>query len=205
MYTVLGSPFTRAMRVMWMLEELGQDYDLNPCKPHSADILAVNPTGKVPALKDGDACLTDSVAIITYLADKHGACTFPAGTVDRAHQDGFTQFAVDVLEGALWTAAKNSFIYPEDVRVTAIKPVCVMEFNAGLKTLEKLLGDGPYLMGETFTVPDLIIVHLMNWAENGSKWDLPKEGKVADYIARVRARPAFAAAVKRGKAVMAAS
>lgn len=205
MYTVVGSPFTRALRVMWMLEELGQDYALNPCKPHSADILAITPTGKVPALLDGDVGLTDSVAIVTYLADKHGACTFPAGTLERARQDGFTQFAVDVLEGALWTAAKNSFIYPEDVRVTAIKPICVMEFKRGLETLELLLGDGPYLMGETFTVPDLIIVHLMNWAENGSKWDLPKEGKVADYIARVRARPAFRAAVARGKAETAAA
>lgn len=205
MYTVLGSPFSRATRVMWMLEELGQDYDLNPCKPHSADILAVNPTGKVPALMDGDAGLVDSVAIVTYLADKHGACTFPAGTLDRARQDGYTQFAVDVLEGALWTAAKNSFVYPEAMRVPEIKPLCVTEFNRGLETLDKLLGDGPYLMGETFTVPDLIIVHLMNWAENGSKWDLPAEGKVADYIARVRARPALKAALARGKAETAAA
>jgi glutathione S-transferase len=189
---------------MWMLEELGQDYDLNPCKPHSADILAITPTGKVPALLDGDAGLTDSVAIVTYLADKHGACTFPAGTLDRARQDGFTQFAVDVLEGALWTAAKNSFIHPENMRVAAIKPVCVMEFDRGLEQLGEMLGDGPYVMGETFTVPDLLIGHLMNWAENGSKWALPKEGKVAEYIARVRARPALGLAMARGKAAMAA-
>jgi glutathione S-transferase len=204
MYTVIGSPFTRTMRVMWMLEELGQSYELIPAKPRSPEIVAHSPMGKVPVLLDDGAAVVDSVAIVTYLADKHGACTHPAGTLARARQDGFTQFTVDVIEGALWTAAKNSFIHPENMRVAAIKPVCVMEFDRGLEQLGEMLGDGPYVMGETFTVPDLLIGHLMNWAENGSKWALPKEGKVAEYIARVRARPALGLAMARGKAAMAA-
>ena len=56
---------------------------------------AINPSLKVPILKDGDDYVIDSVAICQYLADKHTALTFPAGTIARAHQDSFTQFAVD--------------------------------------------------------------------------------------------------------------
>ncbi|MFT6775255.1 MAG: glutathione S-transferase [Paracoccaceae bacterium] len=204
MYTVVGSPFTRTMRVLWMLEELGQSYELTPAKPHSPEVLAVNPSGKVPVLVVDGVGITDSLAIITYLADKHGALTYPAGTLDRARQDGFSQFAADVLEGPLWTAARHGFILAEEERVAAVRPVCKAEFQRGLVVLEKILGDGPYLMGETFTIPDLLVGHLANWAENGSKWELPATGKVAEYLARVRSRPALAAALARGKAATAA-
>ncbi|MBO6756844.1 MAG: glutathione S-transferase family protein [Roseibium sp.] len=192
MYKIVGFPMTRAIRVIWMLEELGETYELSPAPPRSDEIRALNPSGKVPVLIDGDLVLPESVAICTYLADKHGKCTFPAGTKERAIQDSFTQFAVDVLEGALWTAAKNSFIHPEDIRVKEIKSVCKREFSDGLKILETRLGAGPHVMGETFTVPDIILGHCGGWAVN-AKFDLPKEGRVYDYFKAVRARPAYQA------------
>ncbi len=61
----------------------------------------------------------DSVAICQFLADRHGHLTFKAGTIERAHQDSFTQFAVDDIESALWTAAKHTFVLPEEYRVPA--------------------------------------------------------------------------------------
>ena len=197
MYTVVGDPATRAMRVMWMLEELGEPYDLVPAAPHSPEVTALTPSGKVPVLKVGDRVLTESVAICQFLADRHGKLTFPAGTVERARQDGFTQFSVDVLEGALWTAAKNSFIHPKDLRVPAVEPVCAAEFESGLAYLAKTLGDGPFVMGETFTVPDLLLGHCSRWAR-AAKFALPSEGALADYFARVTSRPALLAAQKRG-------
>lgn len=192
MYKIVGFPRTRAMRVMWLLEELGEPYEVDPALPQSDTVKVLNPSGKVPVLVDGDAVITDSVAICTYLADKHGRFTFPAGTLDRARQDSITQFGVDVLEGALWTAAKNTFIHPEDVRVPAVKDVCRLEFEQGLKTLEALIGDGPYAMGETFTIADIIVGHCSGWAL-AAKFDLPKEGPVYDYFKRLRERPAFQA------------
>ncbi|GGB39972.1 glutathione S-transferase [Roseibium aquae] len=192
MYKIIGFPRSRAMRVMWLLEELEQPYEIDPAKPHSEAITAVNPSGKVPALVDGGAVLTESVAICTYLADKHGQFTFPAGTLERARQDAFTQFAVDVLEGALWTAAKNSFVHPETLRVPEIKRLCKAEFSAGLEHLGRMLGQGPYVMGETFTLPDIILGHCGGWAVT-AKFDLPKDGPVYDYFKRLRARPAYRA------------
>lgn len=192
MYQVIGFPRTRAMRVIWLLEELGEDYEIDPVRPQSAAIRAVNPSGKVPALQVGDVVVSDSVAICTYLADKHGKYTFPAGTLERARQDSFTQFGVDVLEGCLWTAAKNTFVYPEDLRAPDVKKGCRYEFQQGLKTLETRLGDGLYVMGETFTIADIIIGHCSGWAV-AAKFDLPKEGSVHDYFKRLRTRPGFKA------------
>lgn len=197
MYTLIGYPRTRAMRVLWMLEELGEPYEYLPAAPHAPEVTALNPTGKVPVFKDGDTVLTESVAICQYLADKHGRLTYPAGTLERARQDGVTQFTVDVLEGALWTASKNSFIHPEELRVPEVKRVCAAEFADGLRHLEQLLGEGPFVMGAEFTLPDILIAHCANWARL-AKFDLPETGPVADYLERVRSRPALAAAMKRG-------
>ena len=199
MYTLIGSPKTRAFRVLWMLEELEQSYEMLPAAPHSEDIFKHNPTGKVPALLVDDEPILDSVAICQYLADHHGQYTHAAGTIERARQDSFTQFCVDEIEGALWTAAKHSFIYPEDRRVPAIKEACVFEFQRALGTLEKRLGDQPYVTGETFTVPDLIIGHCSIWAQ-AAKFALPESGPVKDYFARVLSRPGFQRAAKKREA-----
>ena len=83
MYKIVGFPRTRAMRVMWLLEELGEPYQIDPALPQSEDARSLNPSGKVPILIDGEAAITDSVAICTYLADKHGQFTFPAGTIKQ--------------------------------------------------------------------------------------------------------------------------
>ena len=157
MYKVIGHPRTRTMRVLWMLEELGEPYEIEPAYPHSDPIRAANPLGKVPALMDGDAALTDSVAIVTYLADKHGRFTAPAGTIARAKQDAMTQFCVDAIEGALWTAAKNSFANPEEHRCADIKRVCVYEFEKAIASLDQMLGDKEFVMGDAFTVPDITL------------------------------------------------
>ena len=87
MYTLYGTTRSRAFRVMWTLEELGQPYEMVAAAPRSPEILAVNPSGKVPALDVDGTILTDSVAIMSYLADKHGGLTHPAGTLERAQQD----------------------------------------------------------------------------------------------------------------------
>ena len=60
-----------------------------------------------------------TVAICTYLADKHGQLTHTPGTPQRGRQDAMTQFCVDQVEGALWTASKNTFVHPEERRCPA--------------------------------------------------------------------------------------
>ncbi len=189
MYTVIGSPKTRAFRVIWMLEELGQPYEMEPTLPRTASLAAINPSLKVPVLKDGENYIIDSVAILQYLADKHNQFTYPAGTIERAHQDSFTMFAADDVESGLWQASKHSFALPEEYRVPDAKRAARYDFDRAMKTLSQRLGANQFVMGETFTVPDILLGHCGGWAD-ATKWDIPA-GNVADYMARVRSRPAF--------------
>jgi glutathione S-transferase len=199
MYTVIGSPKTRAFRVMWMLEELGQTYEIDPTPPRDKKLEAINPSLKVPILKDADDYVIDSVAICQYLADKHQRLTFSAGTIARAHQDSFTQFAVDDVESALWQAAKHTFALPTEYRVEDAKRACVFDFGRAMKALSARLGDKTYVMGDTFTVPDLLLGHCAGWAK-AMGWTLP-DGNVGDYFAHIAARPAYLAAKARRDAV----
>lgn len=195
MYTVVGGVKSRTMRVLWMLEELGQPYEHQPEPPRSEAVRKLNPLGKVPVLIDGDAVLTDSVAILTYLADKHGAMTFPAGTIDRARQDAITNFVLDEMDALLWAAARHSFILPEERRVPEVKETLRWEFQRTEKRLAAFLGDGPFLMGETITIPDIIAVHCWGWAISAR---FPQdEPAVRAYAERLRERPAFRRAADR--------
>ena len=194
MYTVIGGTKTRAFRVMWMLEELGQPYDLNPAAPRSDEAREYNPSGKIPALLDGDEVLTDSVAIMTYLADKHGALTAPAGTPARARQDAMTFWLIDEFDAVLWAAAKHSFVFPEEARVPAIKDSLKAEFERAAKTLSDRL-EGPFLMGDQITLPDLLAVHCINWSI-GAKF--PRvDDKLNLWAKSLRERPAFLAAMAK--------
>lgn len=199
MYKLIGSAKSRAFRVMWMLEELGEAYEHDSAAPRSPEALAVNPSAKVPAFMDGDEVILDSVAICQYLADKHGKFTYKAGTVERARQDSYTHLALDELDAALWWAAKNSFVLPEELRSDKAAAACEYDFMRGLAHLETRLGDNQYVTGDEFTVPDLIIAHCMGWGINVMKW-IPPKGPLRDYLSRVRERPAFKTAWARREA-----
>lgn len=193
-YTVYGTPGSRAFRVLWMLEELDQPYDHVPAAPRSDAVRAVSALGKVPVLVADGVAIPDSMAILTYLADHHGSLTFPAGSIDRARQDALSYRILDEIESLLWTAARHSFILPEDERVADVKPACRAEYD---RNLTRLIGemDGPYLMGETMTVPDILLCHCGGWARSAKFPDGP-EGFGA-YLKRLRERPAFKAAAAR--------
>lgn len=195
MLTVIGSTKSRTLRVLWMLEELGLEYQHFPEQPRSDNVQFHNPLGKIPVLLDGEAVLTDSTAILTYLADKHGKLTFPAGTLRRAKQDSHTFFLLDELDACLWTAARHTFVLPEDKRVPVIKDSLKWEFERSQKHLATRLGDGPWLMGEDFTIPDIIAAHCGGWAIN-AKFPVSVPA-FRDYVDRARARPAFKRATER--------
>jgi glutathione S-transferase len=203
-YTVVGHPQTRAFRLIWMLEELGQPYEVDPAAPQSARARELNPAGKVPCLLVDGAAFTDSAAILQHLADAHGACTHPAGSLERLRQDGHAHFVLDEMEGALWTAAKAKFALPEARRKPEIAETCEWEYGLALKRLADRLGAGPWLMGESFTVPDLLAGHCLDWGRKAFR-ETAIEGPLADYHARLRARPAYGRAVERTKAILAAA
>ncbi|MFP4043497.1 MAG: glutathione S-transferase family protein [Rhodosalinus sp.] len=197
MYTVIGNLKSRAFRVIWMLEELKEPYELRPEPPRSDAVRALNVSGKIPLLLEADAVLSDSTAIMTYLADKHGRLTHPAGTLPRARQDAMTFRILDEIENALWTAARHSFVLPEERRVPQVKDSLKWEYAHSIASLmDDLSGD--YLAGAEPTVPDLLLAHCGGWARAAG---FPaEEPRFADYLERMRARPAFSRVVEMAKA-----
>ncbi|MBU2957382.1 glutathione S-transferase family protein [Paracoccus sp. 1_MG-2023] len=189
MYQVIGTAKSRAFRVLWMMEELGADYEHVPAVPRSEGVTQVNPAGKVPVLVDDGTPITDSTAILAYLADRHGRLTHKAGTLDRARQDSLTQFLLDEFDAALWLAARHSFILPEEMRLSAIKNTLRWEFEASQKTMAHRMADGPFLMGSEMTVPDLILTHCLDWALT-ARFPIT-EARLSDYLERMRERPAY--------------
>jgi len=176
------------------LEELGleqgKDYEIVPAAPGGDDIKTVNPSGKVPALKVGDDIIIDSIAICQFLADRHNSMTFPAGTIERAQMDSWIHFAADEVDHACWVWAKHDWIYPEGLKAENVKPACALEFKKAMRHLEERLGDNKYVMGDTFTIPDILLGQCAGWATGMCKFEIPK-GKVTEYFDRVRSRNAF--------------
>ena len=147
----------------------------------------------MPSLILNDITITDSTAIITYLADKYKQLTFPAGTIERAQQDSFTQFILDELDSILWAAARHSFVLPKEFRVSELKDTLRWEFAKSLKILESRMNNGPNIMGERFTIPDIILTNIGGWARV-AKFDIP-DGILRDYFRRQIKRPAYISAI----------
>lgn len=196
-YVVIGGARSRAMRVLWVLEELGLAYTVVNAMPGSDEVRAYNPTGKVPALVEDGVVIPDSVAIMTYLADKHVALTAPAGTMARAQQDAFVQAVNDEIDGVLWAAARHTFILPEEHRVAGVKESLRWEFGRNQDAIAKRMdADGPYVMGAEMCLADILLSHCMGWA-GAAKFEVTNERLVA-HNAMMRARPAFKRALAAG-------
>lgn len=195
MYQVIGTGRSRARRVLWMLEELGLAYEHVAENPRSPGVVALNPAGKIPILIVDGTPITDSTAILTYLSDRHGALTCPAGTLSRARQDSLTQFLLDEFDSALWLAARHSFVLPEELRLAAIKNSLRWEFERSQKTLVHRMSEGGFVMGEQMTVPDIILADCLGWALT-AKFPIV-EHRLTEFLDRMRARPAYQRAFSR--------
>jgi len=201
MYVVVGMVRTRLTRVTWMLEELGQPYDILNVRPHSEVMNTYNPSGKVPALIDShgdkDIVIVDSGAICTYLADRHPDKKMSAepGSAERAQIDSFLHFAQSELEAPLWTKAKHRFVLPEELRVREISAACTYEFDLAIASLEKRLGDGGFAVGARLTAADILLAHTGMWARK-AKFEV-KSLRVRDYFSRMLSRPALERALAR--------
>ena len=189
MYKVIGGVKSRTLRVLWMLEEIGAEYEHVAARPRSDEVREHNPSGKIPVLLvDGEA-LTDSMAILAFLGDRHGKLSHPAGSIERARQDGLSFRILDELDATLWMAARHSFILPEERRVPAVKTTLRWEFEQATQSLSDQLGGQPFLMGDEITIPDILLTHCLGWAIN-ARFKFEDEN-LRSYMDRLRSRDAF--------------
>ena len=199
MYQAIGSPGSRLIRVTWMLEELGQPYQIVKTKQHTDEMRRYNPSGKAPALVDGDVVVTDSAAICAYLADKHPEKRMGAETLaERAHLNAWLFFAQSELEAPLWNKLKHRMLLSEEERAD-VGPWTTAEFTREIRSLDARLGDHEFAMGARFTAADVILGHCGQWAR-GARFAIESD-RVNAYFDRVLGRPALARARAREEAV----
>lgn len=199
MYLAVGAPGSRLIRVTWMLEELGQPYQIVKAKPHSEEMRRYNASGKAPALVDGEMVVTDSAAICAYLAEKHPEKGMgPATLAERAHLNAWLFFAQSELEAPLWNKLKHRTMLTDEERVD-VGPWTAAEFNREIHALESRLGGHEYAMGDRFTAADVILGHCGQWARN-ARFAIDSE-RVNAYFDRVLSRPALARARAREAAI----
>lgn len=195
MYKVAGSKGSRIGRVLWMLEELGEPYEIVPMKPGSPEAKALNPTARVPILLDGDLVLWDSAAICLYLGEKHPEKGLAARSLaERARMDAWMHFLQSELEMPMWNKLKHRLLLPPELRVE-VGPWVTWEFVRDAEALEVRLGAGPFALGDRFTAVDVLLGHVLQWARS-AKFEPFPDGVLA-YAERVWSRPALARARER--------
>ncbi len=196
-----GSKNSRSMRCVWALEEAGGTYDyqrVNMMKGegYAPAFKAINPAGKIPVLQDGALTLTESMAIVQYIADKFpDAHLLPDDLAARAQVNRWVYYAVTEVEPHLWTVAQHRFALPEDKRVAALEPTTLWQLERSLRPIEKALTTQPFIAGATFSTADIVVFHCLVWALS-AKLEGVGVASVA-YIERLKTRPAYQRAMER--------
>jgi len=196
MITVYSTPNSRGTRITWLLEELGQVYDyhlidFSKGDGKSPEFLAINPAGKVPAIEDDGLVMTESGAIVTYLADKFGdAGLIPeVGSKARGKYEQWSYFVLCELEQPLWTMGKHKFALPKEQRVTEIFPTAAWELQKALQLFSDGLGDNDYMVENRFTAVDILLAHTLIWA---TRFEQPiEQANLQAYLKRLSSRPAL--------------
>jgi glutathione S-transferase len=193
--TFYHSPNTRSTGTLILLEELGVPYRLEIVNLKSGAqrepaYLAVNPMGKVPAIRHGDAVVTEQVAVYLYLAD-----LFP--------EAGLAPMLTDPLRGPYlrWLAFYGSSFEPaiidrsqkREPAPRAMSPYG--DFDTMFKTLTDQLEAGPYMLGSRFLALDVLWGTALGWITHFGL--IPAVPVIKSYVERVNARPAFAKARAR--------
>jgi glutathione S-transferase len=189
---------SRSSVVLWMLEELGEPYDihllnLQKGENREPDYLAINPMGKVPALRDGDTVITELAAICTYLADEFPAAKLnvPIGTPRRGTYLKWLFFGPGCLEAAVIDRAAPR---KEEPRRGMLG---YGDFETTMDVLAAAVATGPWLMGEQFTAADVVLGANIRWGMMFKM--IPERPEFTAYAARVAARPAAQRAEAKDK------
>lgn len=194
MLTLHGTPPTRALRVIWLLNELGLDYascpvDLTQGEAKRPPFIELNPAAKVPVLVDGDTVLTESAAIQLYLAEKYPeAGLIPTSLEARAQVYRWMFFLVTEIEQPLWRIARHTFIYPEAQRLPQDAALAERECRAMLDVLEAHMAGRTFLVGDRPSVADFNAAYTLDWANEAGLLD--GTPRLRAYLQAMYARPA---------------
>jgi glutathione S-transferase len=183
MLKLYGGARSRASIVRWYLEELAIPYefilvDMAVAEHHQPEFLKLNPFGKVPVITDGDFVLFESGAILLYLNQKYGQTQL---TIEQqAILAQWSLFANSTLAQGLFTEANRE-----------------RELPILMTPLNELFAKQPYLLGDEFSVGDVVVGSMLNYAPLLLKIDLSTYPAVVNYTKVISKRPAFKAGMSR--------
>jgi glutathione S-transferase len=189
---------SRSSIALWMLEELGEPYDihllsLTQGENRAPAYLAINPMGKVPAIRHGDTIITEAAAICTYLADEFPGAKLnvPVGSPRRGVYLKWLFFGPSCVEPAVIDRAAPR---KEEARRGMLG---YGDFDTTMNTVAAAVTPGPWLMGEQFTAADVIIGANIRWGMMFKM--IPERPEFTAYAGRIAARPAAQRAEAKDK------
>ncbi|HYI48647.1 MAG TPA: glutathione S-transferase family protein [Allosphingosinicella sp.] len=195
-------PQSRGRVIRWMLEEVGAPYETVVLgynqSMKDADYLAINPMGKVPALKHGDTIVTETAAICAYLADAFPDTGLapPPGHRQRGAYYRWLFFAAGPVEAAVTNKALKVEVSDEQRAFVGYG-----SFDAAIDALEVAIAPGPYICGEQFTAADLYVGSQIGFGMMFGS--IEKRPSFEAYFGRLQARPAAIRAREIDDALMA--
>jgi len=200
MLKIYHAPGARSLRVIWMAEEMGLDYEIVPetFGQPSAAFISINPARALPAIVDGDVSMSESVAIMLYLAARHGPTPIAPEIGDPAYPD-YLQYLIygeASLSAFLNPLVGTRFMAPEDQKDNFTARICRGVFARRVLALEGRLAESKHLAGDAFTAADISVAYALDLGEReglADKYPLV----VADYWVRMRDRPAYKQAASR--------
>ncbi len=195
MIKIYGITHTRTARCLWMLEELGLEYEqvevsLKEREHKKPDYLALNPNGRVPTLVDGELTLWESMAINFYLADKYDGGLKPKTPENRARAVQWSFWGMTEMESKLMTVLRNRLLNAEDQRDAALADEAEQELRAPLGVLNGVLEGRDHLLDGAFSVADLNLAAITSWGKM-AKLKLEPFPNVARWLSASLARPAY--------------
>jgi len=203
MMKLYGFPPTRSIRVLWTLRELGVEFEfvnvnLIAEENRRPEFLTLNPAGKLPVLVDGEFVLTESVAIVLYLAEKYADQNLlPVGLEPRAQVNHWLMFTATELEQPLWRISRHTALYPKEKRLAAEVALASQDFRDMAVVMEEYMRGRQFLVGESVTVADFVAAYTLDWANEVHLLDASPElrGYMDRMYARPKAPPRIAAAL----------
>jgi glutathione S-transferase len=191
MLTLYGAAKSRGLRTLWMLGELGLEYDHKAYLPRSPETKtpeyrALNANGRVPTIDDDGFILSESMAINFYLAKKHGKL-YPSDPKNEALALQWSLWETDRLDRQLVNYVRHSSELPEAERKKDIADAMWKEVTESFDVLETALGQSQWLAGPEFSVGDLNVASALFRALS---LDLSKWPKLKAWLTRSWDRPA---------------
>jgi glutathione S-transferase len=201
-----GTPPTRALRVLWLLNELDVDCEvvtvnMGAGEHLAAEFLALNPAGKLPALVDADLVLTESSAIQLYLAEKYPERGFiPRALADRAAMYRWIFFLVTEIEQPLWRIALHTRIYPQHERIAQEVQLAMRDCTNMVAVFERHMRGREFVAGDRVSVADFNAAYTLDWANEAGL--LSESPTLRAYLKKMYARPKAPITIAEGFAAI---